>query len=258
MRCSMAVLLVLALGACGSEESDRRPDGGGTTYPDVWGTSDVPIWPVQEGGPPPCQLGLPNSCGTCTDVCPGNDDDRSERICANRTCGVACKADHYDVDGQAANGCEVTDDLPLHATAETAKQLGEVDDCDGSGGTENAVLPSDGRKHLAPPEDRSQGVPDFYSVTMNDTWSCQLDPYVRVDAAAMPASVTLEVKLTYTCAAGGGPFSETFTVSGGSSAETTMSVDCDTGSESGTLLIEVRKTNGDTHTKEQYTLIYHG
>jgi len=261
MRLTTLLAILTFAAACGDETSTPR-DQGVNPFPDVlWGTADYTIPPPPPGdfGPPPCTLGLPNTCASCTDICPGNDDKQSQRTCENRKCGVACKADYYDVDNDEKNGCEVADDLPLHNTEATAKKLADIGDNDTcTGCTLTAVIPSDGRRHLTKPEDRSEGIPDYYKVYIDDGWY-SLAPYVRVDASPMSSGIKLTVKGTFLCKSDKSTkFTKTMTVTGGSSNEMTLDSDCPTSDDSGDLTIEVKKTGKTTHTKEEYTLIYHG
>ncbi len=244
--------------ACSGDEGEA--DAG--VFPDTFGGDDATKPPPPDTGGPTCQLGMPNTCASCTDVCPGNDDQATQRTCEGRSCSVACKGEHYDADGKIENGCEAEDDLPLHETAETAVDLGEVDDCDDSGATVKGRIPSDSRDHLEDPEQRDEGRPDFYTLKIDDTYSitCAFDPYFRLDATALPPEVTLEIKVVYTCT---NDETKTFTAEasavGGSSAEIELDADCPgmTDDDAGTALIEIQK-RGAGHSSADYALLYHG
>jgi hypothetical protein len=121
---------------------------------------------------PACTLGSPDHCGTCTTVCPpGMDNDGTQRTCSGPssfdTCGIVCKGDYYDVNGLAADGCEVLDDAMLaNAAIAQTVTLPDTDDPTFMSNPLNVVraLPSDGRQHAVTPASRPLGLPDWYKV----------------------------------------------------------------------------------------------
>jgi hypothetical protein len=121
-----------------------------------------------------CALGTPDHCGDCATKCPGLDDSTTARRCTDTTtsgkCELTCKADHYDVDGDVANGCETVD--PLQSDAASAKSVTLADAavtnmaCSGTvnGCSVSAAVASDARKHELAPVDRPIGVDDWWKV----------------------------------------------------------------------------------------------
>ena len=205
----------------------------------------------------PCTLGQPDSCSSCDDVCPGSDNDQQQRICEQMKCGVACKGHYYDVDGELANGCEASDDLPMHDTAATGKELGEIGDCDSNTGSVKGVIPSDDRDHLSPPTARADGLPDFFLLDVRDDPGCVVDPLLELDASALPVGTTLHFEVTFLCLDGSTEFSGVQTVAGGERKEISLDPKCPGGNDGGTLTIEVRKTAGP-HSTAEYTINYRG
>ena len=258
---SLALASSVGLLACGEEITTTYDKG---VFGQDWGKQyyDFGVPPVKYDTGPSCTLGQPNSCASCSDVCKGPDDDKTVRTCENLSCGVACKTDYYDGNGKADDGCEAQDDLPLHSTAETAIALPDItdDDEDENISPKMGRMPSDDRKHLQEPFDRKNGVADFYTVHIEDTWFSSVNPTFRLDAAALTGDVTLSISLTFTCDFGGGPFMGSDTVNAGSSTkEIELIVDCDTSDDGGTVTVEITKS-GTGHTKkdEEYVLVYHG
>lgn len=252
----------ILLGACG-EEIATTPDKG--VFRQDWGKQyyDFGVPPVKYDTGPTCTLGQPTSCSSCTDVCPGPNDDKTQITCENMSCGIACKSDYYDANGKADDGCEAQDDLPIHSTAETAEKLPDISDDDGDEAAvpKKARMPSDDRKHLQEPFDRSKGIADVYTVHVADTWWDSVNPTFRLDAAALTGDITLTMSLTFVCDGTGGPFTGSGTTTAGSSSkEITLKVDCNGSDDSGTVTIEITKTGGTGHSKkdEEYVLVYHG
>lgn len=246
------IAVVFALISCSNGGSGQQDIGGfqldGLTFPDK-GTIIYP-----DAGQP-CEAGTPNACASCNDKCPGPDDENTKRTCENFTCGIACKNDNYDVDVNVNNGCEFEDDLPLHTTEATAKDLGTINDCDGNSAQISAVLPSDDRKHLVSPEDRSNGMPDYFKVYIDDSW-CSWTPWFRLNAEKLSGDIQLTMKVTYTCEDSVGTFTKSVTVDAGYSGEVTIDQSCPGYSDDGTAIIEITKS-GEDHSKEEYTIIYH-
>gem|GEM_PF-6088770 len=253
------------VGACG-EEIATVPDKG--VFKQDWGKQyyDFGTPPIKYDTGPTCTLGQPNTCSSCTDVCSGPDDTKTVRTCENMACGIACKSDYYDANGKADDGCEAQDDLPIHSTAETAEKLPDVtdEDDDETLTPKKGRMPSDDRKHLEEPYDRSKGVADVYTFKVSDTIWGSVNPTVRLDAAALTGDVTLTISLSFECdtAPKGGPFTASGTTNAGASTKEIEldSIACETSDDSGTVTIEVTKTGGTGHSKkdEEYVLIYHG
>jgi hypothetical protein len=131
----------------------------------------------------PTALSTASDCGACGNACPGVVAANAEGSCTNpatRTCGMACRGDHYDVDGDPATGCEVTDGdpgAPLQSTPTTFPTT----DCNDSTSqnTFSGHLVSDTRAHLDPPVtgfDANVGAAaHWYSVVSTGGFTCTDD-----------------------------------------------------------------------------------
>lgn len=123
-----------------------------------------------------CGLGTPDHCGSCATSCPGVDDATTTRTCSAPTalgaCSILCKAESYDVDGNAQNGCELDD--PAHATAATAVAVTLPNVAVSSGTCNNGnngctvsrAIGSDLRKHDVAPVDRPDGREDWFVINV--------------------------------------------------------------------------------------------
>src|SRR5438270_584732 len=63
----------------------------------------------------PAALPGSSDCGACGNACPRVAPSTADAACldsATRTCGISCRGDNYDVDGDPADGCEVADPDP--------------------------------------------------------------------------------------------------------------------------------------------------
>jgi hypothetical protein len=152
-------------------------------------------------------LGSPDSCGACGNVCaPGAAYDAStQRQCVaganGYSCGpFACIDPYYDVDGDPANGCETSDDLPMHSTSDTA--LG----ADGGGPAceiwdsqnnycnfSTPLLPSDAAPHVSAPVSRNGPTPpvnneEWFRIYADDEAFSTLDIRSRLDVSNEPAA----------------------------------------------------------------------
>lgn len=109
----------------------------------------------------------PSACGACGRACPGLGLSSSTATCASGVCALACVGDQYDVDGDPANGCEVTDDSFGGHTQATASSRVSLPCDDGTRDTiTGAMIVSDARAHSpAPPGfDATVGAaPDWYA-----------------------------------------------------------------------------------------------
>jgi hypothetical protein len=138
--------------------------------------------------PPPatfdlsCMLGTPDNCTACGMSCPGVDNAGTARTCGSAdggggdACGILCKGDFYDVDGDATTGCEFEDPdqnsvalavavmLPNIATA-----TGGTCDNTNNGCTAVRSIGSDTREHDSPPTSRPLGLVDWWVITAAGT-----------------------------------------------------------------------------------------
>ena len=92
-----------------------------------------------------------NSCGTCGNVCPGQGAANDDVQCTNGTCGMTCRGDSYDVNGNAADGCEKTHTASSGHDKSTAQRRSNTDckDSDSSETFTGTIL-SDTRVHQNP------------------------------------------------------------------------------------------------------------
>ena len=98
-------------------------------------------------------------CGACGHVCPGYGLPTADATCnGGNTCGLTCKGDNYDVDGDPENGCEASYTGEAH-TRETAFPLGNVSCSNTDSVTPARTIYSDDRAHTSPT------VPEFNTVT---------------------------------------------------------------------------------------------
>ena len=205
----------------------------------------------------PCALGTVDNCSKCGDVCPGKKAKFTLRICQSGICQIQCHGEHYDVDGQLKNGCEFSDDTPIHENFSAAKSMGNVDDC-AKTKTATAVLPSDTRKHTTAPTDRPNGREDWFKLHITDKAFCLTEAHVDVKLTGLPASAAFQIEAYYLC--DGGKQTKTKTVTktgyGGTSLKLLPSTACTTGGlgdNSGTVYVRVLKTSGP-HSSGKYTV----
>ncbi len=112
------------------------------------------------------------NCGTCGHACPGNGLATDNVACqSGNTCTFSCKGENYDVDKNAANGCEAADAPQGNHTQSAAASEGAVACYDGNGHTVHftGTLLSDNRVHENPAVtgfDAATGsAPDWYSIS---------------------------------------------------------------------------------------------
>lgn len=167
-----AALAAAFLGGCAAAGGALGPDGGdaGQATPDLAGAADLAG--LDGDGAAGCTLGSAEHCGTCTTVCPpGGDDGGTLRTCSEATafgmCGIVCKGESYDQDGQLANGCEALDE-PIQDTSITAVTvtLGNVPNTLGNNPQNlTGKVYADQRTHAQAPTARPLGREDWWKVT---------------------------------------------------------------------------------------------
>jgi hypothetical protein len=181
---ALATGLVLILPACAAPSVGRAPGpdfepdekdhtaarpgadaGSGTSTTDVIGVETTTDPDPAPGTPRTCTLGTSDDCGACGKRCAGTNTAQTAITCSDATaagvCGVTCKGDSYDVDGDPANGCEALDG-PDQSSAERAVPVelptaAHVDI--------NDQILVDERPHAAAPATREEGLPDWWKVT---------------------------------------------------------------------------------------------
>jgi hypothetical protein len=135
---------------CASQEDDH--DGG--TVPTDAITSDGADGPLADArlGDAGCaSITTPENCGSCGHACPGLGQPAAEVGCASSACTFACKGEFYDVNNNAADGCEVADSPMGNHTPNAATSLGSLpcDDAD-SHVNVSGTLPNDTRGQRVP------------------------------------------------------------------------------------------------------------
>ena len=268
------VLMVLCLAAllAGCAAGDTQPPhytgSDGALPPDGKQdlTHQVDSYPplldsgLDPDGPPPtpdaaCPLGTVDHCSKCGDVCPGKDVKNTVRVCEKSACDIQCQGEYYDVDGQISNGCEFTDDTPVHENKYVAVDMGSVDDC-AKTKTTSAVMPSDGRKHTSAPTSRPNGREDWFKLHITDTTWCVTEARVDVKLSGLSASAAFTVEAYFLCDAGKQTKTITKTGYGGNTFTLVPSTACTTGSlgkDSGSVYVRVAKTSGP-HSNGKYTV----
>lgn len=95
----------------------------------------------------------PAHCGSCT-PCPGyvHNGVTANIGCNVSTCSFSCRGDHYDINNNPSDGCEVTDGDPaLHTPGSPAGDRGSKSCVDGdSVDVLTGTIMSDSRQHLSP------------------------------------------------------------------------------------------------------------
>ncbi len=116
----------------------------------------------------PAVLDDPNHCGTCPNVCAGQDLGNDDVSCPAGACVLTCRGENYDVNGDPADGCEVVDNPQGNHTPSTATNEGSADCSDpDSTFTWYGEIPSDQRVHTNPTVtgfvDSAGAAPDWFS-----------------------------------------------------------------------------------------------
>lgn len=116
-----------------------------------------------------------NNCGTCGHVCPGLGQPSDNVTCSTSSspasCTFSCQGEHYDVDNNPANGCEVADPVTgNHAQDGTAAYVGSLSCHDGSSNPNiSGQIPSDLRGARTNPsvsgfDSITDSAPDWYRI----------------------------------------------------------------------------------------------
>jgi hypothetical protein len=130
------------LGPCGAPEPAFLPSCSASPPP---GCNELPSTAA---------LATATDCGACGNACPGIGATTADAACIDpqtRSCGITCRGDNYDLDGNAANGCEVPDPSPSNHDQSTAISFPQTDCSDStSANTFSGQLLSDTRGHVNP------------------------------------------------------------------------------------------------------------
>jgi hypothetical protein len=259
-RAAAIACLALLLGCSGGEDPPHLQLDGASVQPDL-GRDALPVFdvylpPLEDTGPvgdAGCVLGTPDNCGYCGDRCsPGTDTVSTARVCITGKCGIQCKDEYYDVDSSAANGCEVQDDVPIHASKPDAADQGQMSDCN-SPKTFSGVIPSDDRLHQKAPTDRRNGRADWFKVYIDDDPGCFVDAAVKVSFKNLPTGASYRAATYYVCD-NGKEFNDSLTTYGGQDVLLQPSTVCTTlGDDSGNMYIEITKESGP-HSSATYSI----
>jgi hypothetical protein len=196
-------------------------------------------------------------CGACGNVCPGYLKPDDNVTCnVSQACTFTCQSEHYDVDNNPSDGCEVVDSPTANHTQNTATSAGSIDCNDGNGMTVDLTggLPSDKRVHENPAvsgfDSATGSAPDFFSISATGGFTCQDDVVLTltVTGSASPTCYKLTVitdKVTLSCQTG---------VAGTCSINQTSNQY----SDGTTILVDVSKTCGTNVTENvPYSVVGH-
>ncbi len=199
------------------------------------------------------------NCGSCGNACPGASSTTADTACVDPTtsqCGISCRGDNYDLDGNAANGCEVADGDSGDHDASTPTKQADTDCSDGdSQNTISGQLLSDARMHLNPNVvDFSATVgaaPHWYSV-YSSGGLCDNDYSLTLTTTGGPAVPCYQATITTD------KIVNSVVVSGAGSG--TIAGGAGSYSSDTTILIEVQKTCSVTSVGDAqvaFTVSYH-
>lgn len=204
-----------------------------------------------------CTLGTAEDCAACGNACPGMDTAGTRRTCMSATCGILCLGEWYDVDGDAANGCEA-EDSPIQDTAAGAVLITLPNLNNGGGGalpcdgvtnpcTRAAQVYGDAREHDAAPTMRPLGREDWYKVVAINGGSSSNQMTACLGITNFPTDNQYEV-----CIGNDGSTMPTtcMTAQGGG---TSQCVAPPTAADQGTFYVKVRKIAG-ANTANKYAL----
>jgi hypothetical protein len=152
----------------------------------------------------PCAAAVatPQNCGSCGHACPGGGT--ANTACTGGSCDFTCIGEHYDVNNQAADGCEVADNPTGNHVVTTPADLGSVSCSDGNGHTVHAdgMLPSDTRVHANPAivgfDAISGSAPDELKVTGSGGTFCvdDINITLTVTGSSVPTCYRLHIVTT--------------------------------------------------------------
>jgi hypothetical protein len=201
----------------------------------------------------PGVLSTIQNCGACGHACAGQTNT-SDAQCTNGKCDMTCRGDDYDVDGSAANGCEIADEVPPGHTQQTAASLGNTTCNDTTSmNTFSAHVPSDARVHTNPTVTVFSGVvgaaPDWWSV-FSSGGLC-VDNYAVTFTTSGGGNTQC-----YRCTIQTNIMSQSVTVSGSGSG--TMSSGSGSYSDNSTIYFKIEKTCSlPVQENVKYTVSYH-
>ncbi|MGH7284099.1 MAG: hypothetical protein ACRELY_21440 [Polyangiaceae bacterium] len=199
---------LLACGASANAPDDGKKDGGNIPLYD--GGSD---YLPDAGGPSSgCDTTSVTNCGACGNVCPGLDASSDNVLCGGEAgssaCTFSCQGEHYDVDQDPSDGCEIADTPEGNHTIPTAISLGSVS-CHDDSSAQNlsGSMPSDERVHEEPSIDGfsvvSGSAADYWTIVgSGGTCDDDLNLTLTITGSSMPTCYTL----TATTSSAHGPY----------------------------------------------------
>jgi hypothetical protein len=158
-----------------------------------------------------CGCDTVTNCGACGNVCPGFMQPNDNVTCnVSEMCTFSCQGEHYDVNNDPSDGCEVADSPQGNHTQSTpASATGTFSECDTTSATLfSGTLPSDQRVHENPAvvgfDTASGSAPDWVSITPTTGTFCQNDivATLNIMGSAFPTCYKLNVttdKVMYSC-----------------------------------------------------------
>lgn len=250
-----------ALLACGASANDPndgngKKDGGAIPLYDAGGD-----YLPDSGSGGGCDTTSVASCGACDNACPGLDASADNVTCnaddgGAYACGFSCQGEHYDVDEDPTDGCEVADAPVQNHTVATAISLGSVSCHDDSSAQNlNGLLPNDDRVHEGPSitgfASGSGSAPDYWTIVgSGGTCDDDLNLTLTVTGSTMPTCYTL----TATTSSGHGPYN----CSVGASGSCSISNGSGSYSDGDTIVWYVTRTcSAATPEKASYTITGH-
>jgi hypothetical protein len=231
-------------------EPDAEPDGAEITC--------TPPMANCDGNPANgCETNTaadPRNCTACGMVCPGLNT-ASANVTCNSGCTFSCQGEHYDVDNDPANGCEVVDNPMNNHTIATSLSEGSRTCTDTDTFTFTGMIPSDSRIHMSPSvsgfDQVSGSAPDFFTIAATGGFTCidDLSVTLTVTGSASPACYNLTVSTNLITAACQTSTGGTCTITHGSGAYT----------DGANIGFEVRKTCsvGTVRENASYTVTGH-
>jgi hypothetical protein len=201
-------------------------------------------------------LNTADHCGGCGTVCPGIGQSTGDASCANPAtaqCDFTCRGENYDLNNNAADGCEKADTPSSGHTQALASSIGDKDNSD-TFATFGQVILSDGRVHTNPAIDgfnsNTGAAPDWWSVNATGgTFGINDYAVTFTTSGGNPTtpcySLTIITNIkTQSCATSG---SGTCSINSGSGSY-----------NAGTVLFKVEKTcNSATREAVTYSVKYH-
>lgn len=210
---SIATAVLMACGASANDPgTGKKGDAGDIPLYDA-GSDYFDTGADEDGGGSGCDTTSVLNCGSCGNVCPGLDAAAAVVSCGGdggaSECAFACQGEHYDVNDDASDGCEVTDTPTGNHQASSAFDLGSAS-CHDDSSAQNlsGVMPSDRRAHEDPTVSGHQpttgAAPDYWTIVgSGGTCYNDLNLTLTLTGAKSPSCYTLTATTSghgpYTC-----------------------------------------------------------